>query len=149
MEPCRWRAVIFDMDGVLVDNSPFYAAAWVEFLKEQADLALPDYPAQQTFGRRNADLFPEVFGRPLSSSEIDRLGNRLEEMYLERFLPHLVPMPGLMPLLDGLQRAGIVAAVASSAPLRNVALILDCGPLGPEWAFCVYVERIGRQARQT
>ena len=135
MEPSRWRAVIFDMDGVLVDNSPYYAAAWVQFLTENADLARSDFPAQQTFGRRNADLLPEVFGRPLSLPEIDRLGNRLEELYLERFLPHLVPMPGLIPLLDGLQRAGIATAVASSAPRRNVSLIVERLGLNGRFAF--------------
>ncbi len=130
MASSRLQAVIFDMDGVLIDNSAYYASAWEQFLGEHRGLIQPDYPARQTFGRRNSDLFPEVFGRAIPEAELRSLGNRLEAIYLERFLPVMAPMPGLLPLLDRLLRAGTPMAVASSAPEGNVRLVMERLGLG-------------------
>jgi HAD superfamily hydrolase (TIGR01509 family) len=111
------------MDGVLVDNSPYYAAAWERFLAEHPDVKLPDYPAEKTFGRRNDDLLPEVFGRDLSRQELDRLGNRLEETYRQLFAANMRPLPGLEDFIDELRRGGIRLALATSAPAPNVTWI--------------------------
>ncbi len=118
------RAVLFDMDGVLVDNSRLYAAAWNEFVRAHPD-ACQTYPAQRTFGRRNRELIPELFGRPIAGGELQRLSWELESGYWRRVGAGLEPLPGLRPFLAELRRRGIPTALASSAPGHNVRRVLE------------------------
>lgn len=122
------EALIFDMDGVLIDNSPFYARAWDAFLQQHPEAALPDYPASQTFGRRNADLLQEVFAGQLSAAQIAEYSEHLETLYWQMYLPHLKPIPGLIELMDEAKRRSMPIALATSAPLASVETVL--GGLG-------------------
>ena len=118
-------ALIFDMDGVLIDNSPFYARAWEAFLQQHPEAAMPDYPAHKTFGRRNADLLHEVFAGQLSAGQVAAYSEHLETLYWQMYLPHLKPIPGLVELLAQAKRRSIPLALATSAPLASVATVLD------------------------
>lgn len=128
------RALIFDMDGVLIDNSAYHAAAWQRFLSQQ-DGHAKDYPVTRTLGRRNADLLPEIFGRPCSEEEVARFSEQLEAIYLELYLPHMQPMPGLQAFYDSGRARGYACALATSAPAANVEVVLKT--LGFEDAFAV------------
>lgn len=117
-------ALIFDMDGVLIDNSPFYARAWDEFLRQHPEAALPGYPASQTFGRRNADLLHEVFAGQLSAGQMADYSEHLEALYWQMYLPHLQPIAGLAGLIGEAKHRAIPIALATSAPLASVETVL-------------------------
>lgn len=119
------EALIFDMDGVLIDNSPFYAQAWDAFLQQHPEAALPGYPASKTFGRRNADLLHEVFAGQLSAVQTAAYSEQLETLYWRMYLPHLRPIPGLLALLEEAKRRSIPLALATSAPLASVQVVLN------------------------
>lgn len=122
------------MDGVLIDNSRAYAAAWQVFLAEQREhLAQPHYSASHTFGRRNEELFPDVFGRAMEREEIATLADRLESIYRDTYLPVLKEIRGLSAFLQRARALGHRLALATSAPRRNVGLVL--GKLGLEGTF--------------
>jgi beta-phosphoglucomutase len=119
------RGFIFDMDGVLVDNSRYYALAWERFLQEFPGALDPNYPAALTFGRRNSDLLPEVYGRVLPPDELAAMSSRLEAIYRDLYFPDLAPVEGVVSFLRHLHAAGFPLALASSAPRANVDMIAE------------------------
>lgn len=126
-------ALIFDMDGVLADNSFAHAEAWGRFLAEQGARVRPGFSPQQTFGRRNAELFADAFLAPPPPEEEAALAQRLEDLYWEIFEPRVRPLPGLRELLAGARERGLRCALATSAPPANVTKLL--GALQLEGAF--------------
>ena len=118
-------AVIFDMDGVLVNSNPFHVEKWAEFLREQgvpfheADLPL------QILGHGNHDCFRAFFGSDLPKKEMIEMEEMLEEQFRKTFGPHAKLVPGLMPLIEELRKAGVPLGVASSAVRENVEFVLE------------------------
>lgn len=118
-------AVIFDMDGVLVDSNPFHLQKWIDFLNEHRVEFNPDDLPEQILGKRNDAAFRFFFGPKLSKEESRRLSEELEEKFRKAFRPHAKPLPGLTGLISACQRAGIPMAVASSAMAKNVEFVVD------------------------
>ena len=118
-------AVIFDMDGVLVDSNPFHLRKWVDLLHEHRIPFNPEDLPQQILGQRNDTAFRFFFGTQLSEAEIQRLSEELEERFRKVFRPHAAPLPGLAALLAECHSVGIPMAVASSAMTKNVEFIVD------------------------
>ena len=119
------RAVIFDMDGVLVNSNPFHLEKWADFLHEQGvAFSRVDLP-RQIFGVSNQDCFRTFFGSKLSKEEMIKMEDVLEERFRKKFASHVEPFPGLLPLIEELESAGIPLGVASSAVGENVKFILE------------------------
>ncbi len=134
----NFRGVIFDLDGTMVDNMPFHASAFAIFA-ERHGLPPLDMAQRARFdGKRNREIFPDLFGRELSEAEQARFADEKESLYRELSLDRLVPMPGLVRFLDLLDARGVGVAIATSAPAENVPHSL--GELGLR-------ERITRIAR--
>lgn len=118
------KAVIFDMDGVLVDNNPWHIEAWITFcrthsLKKKADELISH------LGNTNVDYLEFLFSRKLSLHEINSYSNEKEEIFREIYKNHMKPVNGLLDLLDLLKEEAYSLAVATSAPTKNVDYILD------------------------
>jgi len=123
-----FRGVIFDMDGVLVDNSKVHVDAFVEWCRiHNVDFA----PGQirGLFGMGNDDIFKEILTDPTLSDETIRCyADEKEEIYRKLFASTITPVPGLVDLLKGLKEKGIKIAVGSSGMRANVEFVLDkCG----------------------
>ncbi len=110
MESC---AVIWDVDGTLVDTAELHFQAWCILARElgqpftRADFA-------RTFGWRNPEIIPLLFGMH-APDEIDRLGNRKEDLYRAEAQHGVELLPGVRSLLTALADAGCRQAVGSSA----------------------------------
>jgi len=118
--PC---AVLWDMDGVLVDTEPFHWQAWKE-LSQQESLSMRYEDFRRTFGWRNEEILRDLLGPDVPVQRIRELGDRKEALYRKVVRGQVKPLPGAMALLQALQEAGFKQAVASSAPRANVELIL-------------------------
>jgi beta-phosphoglucomutase len=118
------RAVIWDVDGTLVDTAELHFRAWEELCR---GLGRPFTRAdfQATFGRRNPEIFQYLFGDRLSPAEVDALGLRKEELYRAAARRGVELLPGARALMEGLKAAGFRQALGTSAPLANVELILE------------------------
>jgi beta-phosphoglucomutase len=116
-------AVIWDVDGTLVDTAELHFRAWAELCKSLGrPFSRDDFAA--TFGRRNPEIFQYLFGDRFNEQEMDELGFRKEELYRAAARKGVQLLPGVRPLLEGLHAAGFKQAIGSSAPLANVELIL-------------------------
>jgi beta-phosphoglucomutase len=129
------RAVLWDLDGVLVDSAPFHFQAWRELLASLGR-ELSEAGFRRTFGWRNDAILRELVG-DLPPSEVERLGARKEALFRRAALGNIVALPGALALLGLLRERGFKLAVVSSTPQGNIDLIL--GSLGVEAAFDVIV----------
>jgi beta-phosphoglucomutase len=119
--PNPLRGIVFDLDGTLVDNMPFHVEAFARFAQRHGLPPLDKTLRGRLDGKRNRDIFPILFGRPLGDAEFRVYEDEKEGLYRELSRGGLRPLPGLLPLLDLLAARGIASGVATSAPAPNVA----------------------------
>ena len=117
-------AVIFDMDGVLVDNNQYHNIAWLEFCKRK-NLRISQEEIVSRYGTSNIEFFNLLYGDKISKEEADRLGEEKEAIYREIYEKDIVPATGLVPLLASLKEHGFKLAVATSAIPNNLNFVLD------------------------
>lgn len=122
------RGVIFDLDGTIVDNMAIHAEAFGYFAERHGLPPLTLADRKRLDGRRNSEILPDLFGRPLSDAEQIAFAEEKETIYRGLAAGRLVPLPGLLDLLGRLTAHGIPAAIATSSPLGNVRQSLEqCG----------------------
>ena len=131
------QAVIFDMDGVLVDSNPFHLQKWIDLLNAYSIRYDPDELPRQILGQRNDHAFRYFFGPDLPNQENKRLGEELEQIFRDNFGPHAVPLPGLRELVMECHDAGVPMAVASSAMRRNIEFVVDALQFRPLFEFMI------------
>jgi len=118
-------AVIWDVDGTLVDTGELHFRAWQKFFGEMEQPFTRQHFAD-TFGRRNPEILRELIRPDLTDDEVKELGDRKESYYLaEAEELGIDLLPGVIMLLDGLQKRGVKQAIGSSAPKGNLAAILQ------------------------
>jgi len=117
------RAVIFDMDGVLIDSYRAHLAAW-QRLGEELGRPISEEEFIPTFGRRNREIFHHLWGDAFTDDDIQRWGDWKEAEYRRIVTEHFPGMDGAGELLDALAAAGFALAVGSSGPPENVEVAL-------------------------
>lgn len=118
-------AVLWDLDGTLVDSEQLHWRAWRETMEaEGVPISWEQFKA--TFGQRNDSFVPLWLGPGATPERVARVGEAKEACYrkLVRQLG-LTPAPGAIEWVRRLQREGWRQAIASSAPRANVEVMLD------------------------
>jgi HAD superfamily hydrolase (TIGR01509 family) len=123
-------AVIFDMDGVLIDSNPFHLQNWREFLIRKGVSFDPEKLPAQIFGERDDKALRMFLGEDLSEAQVQQWSEELEANFREAFRPHAQALPGAEALIKACYEAGIPMAVASSAMKKNVDFVVDALCLG-------------------
>jgi HAD superfamily hydrolase (TIGR01509 family) len=113
-------AAIFDLDGTIVDNMPLHVEAFAIFSSRHGLPPLTMDDRRRLDGKRNREIFPDLFGRPLTSSELRAYEREKESLYRQLSAGRLVPLPGFERLVEALRRRGLPMAIATSAPAENV-----------------------------
>lgn len=117
-------AVIFDLDGVLIDSAEFHRESWYLLAGEES-FAMTDQLFKETFGLPNWVILPRALEREVGPEEIERLSWRKEALYREAAKGKLQPLPGVLSLLHGLKERCARLAIGSSTPKENIAFVLD------------------------
>lgn len=117
-------ALIFDMDGVIVDSNPLHRESWTEFNRRHG-LVTTDAMLEGMYGRRNDQIVRDFFGAGLTDDEVAAYGAAKEEIYREMLADRIdrTLVPGLKGFLE-LYR-GAPLAVATNAEPENVNFVLD------------------------
>jgi HAD superfamily hydrolase (TIGR01549 family) len=109
-----YKAVIFDIDGTLVDSVDLHARAWQEAFHKFGH-EIPFHEVRQQIGKGGDQLMP-VF---LSEDELQRVGDELEEyrsrLFKRKYLPQVRAFPAVRDLFERIRADGKQIALASSA----------------------------------
>ena len=133
------RALIFDLDGTLVDTVYAHVFAWQRTLAE-AGMPLEGWRIHRKIGM-SGGLFTRAvareLGRDISSSEEAALLNRHGELFLE-LLPERRPLPGAVELITFLKSSKILFGIATSGRRPEINASLEVLGIGGE---TVVIER--------
>jgi beta-phosphoglucomutase len=118
------RAVIWDVDGTLIDSAEYHWLAWRDTLAaERFELTRERF--QASFGQRNDTVLRGYFGEGITAADTARIAHAKEERYRDLMRTGgIQPLPGVDRWLDQLKAGGWRQAIASSAPRENLGAIL-------------------------
>lgn len=119
----RFRGVVFDMDGVLVDSGAHHREAWRALLREVGVVPGPEF-WRLTIGRPAEEAVALLLGAPLSPTECYRLASRKRDHYVKLAARGVQAVPGAPEFVTSVRREGIPCALATSASRRDVARLL-------------------------
>ena len=115
--------LIFDMDGVIVDNHQWHFDAWLEFGRRHG-IPITKGDFSRHFGSTNQQVMKSLFGESISEKEISDLSDEKENIYRELYQSHIKPVKGLSKFLKYASDRKIPVALATSAPTENVRFTL-------------------------
>ena len=128
------KAIVFDLDGLMVDSEPLARRAW-EFVLEDYDRVLDEELYQKMIGLRLEDssrLVGETLNIKVDPADLARKEEAKFEVIMAEGLPK---MPGLDELLACIEELAIPWAVATSSRLAYARTVLDSiGMLDRCWA---------------
>jgi beta-phosphoglucomutase len=121
----RCKAVLWDMDGTLVDSEELHWIAWRDTMANEG-IVITREQFLSTFGQRNDSIIPVWLGSAASAERIARIGEAKEELYRDLVQRvGIAPEPGVAAWLDRLHKDGWQQAVASAAPRANIDAVLE------------------------
>jgi HAD superfamily hydrolase (TIGR01509 family) len=129
-------AVIFDMDGVLLDSGAHHRDAWRLLLEELGLTPAPEF-WRCTIGRPAEAAVPLLLERTVAPVEAVQLARRKREHYTRLAARGMLPVAGAPAFVTSLARAGVPRAVATSAPRADAEVLLT--EIGVRAAFEVVV----------
>jgi beta-phosphoglucomutase len=117
-------AILWDLDGVLIDTGRFHYQSWVDTLAPLGHAFSPE-TFRVTFGMNNQGVLSVVLGRAPTVAELRDIADRKEALFREMVVGQAEPLPGVRDWLGRAQAAGARQAVASSAPQANIDALVD------------------------
>lgn len=117
-------AVLFDIDGTLIDSNDLHAAAWREaFLHFGADIPFEQVRGQ--IGKGGDKLIPSLLPEDLAERCQQQIEDYRSELFRRDYLPRAVPFPGVRPLFERLCEDGRKIVLASSAKRTELDFHLE------------------------
>jgi beta-phosphoglucomutase len=119
-------AVIFDVDGVLVNSYRPHLESWWLLAEQRGWHRMSEDEFRSTFGQTSREIIAKLSpNKNLSAAEIGELDDLKERLFRELLRENFQPIPGAARLIDALHQAGFLIAAGSSGPPENVLLVLE------------------------
>jgi beta-phosphoglucomutase-like phosphatase (HAD superfamily) len=118
------QALIFDMDGTMIDSMPSHTRAWVEFARRHGlDIDVGDL-LRRTTGRTGAECMAELFQREVDQVEAWRLAREKEALYRELFTPVFAEVAGFKRFMGAALARGLKVGVGTAGDRHNIDFAL-------------------------
>jgi len=119
------RAVLWDMDGTLIDSEEFHWISWRNALADEG-ITITHEQFLSSFGQRNDSILPQWLGTAATPERIEKIAKAKEDLYRHLiFRDGISPLPGVADWVDRLHKQGWLQAIASAAPRANVEAVLQ------------------------
>ena len=118
------RALLFDLDGTLIDSMPHHHDAWVEWHARRGLVIDAEQFFATTAGRSNGEIFADMLPGT-DAAEIERLVEEKEALYREFAAPSLALIAGAQAYLEQARAQGLKLAVCTASTLPNMALAFE------------------------
>jgi beta-phosphoglucomutase family hydrolase len=119
------QAFVFDMDGVILDNTPVQARAFQLLFR---DLGL-EADAYQLLRRLNGmpatDILKQVIEEPTPEKELKKYADQREFMYRTLYWDERRPLAGLVEFLEAARAAGFKIGLGSGSANDTLSYVLD------------------------
>jgi len=120
------KAILFDLNGTMIDDMEYHTKAWYEVLNKDLNANLSVEKVRKEMYGKNSEVLTRVFGEHrFTPDEMNSLSIEKEKRYQEAFRPHLKLIEGLDQFLVDARSKGIKLAVASAAITFNIDFVLD------------------------
>lgn len=129
LDKYKTKAVIFDLDGTLLDNNSFHRKTWEAYLEKMGKQISEEEFNAHLNGRTNKDAVEYIYGRKMSEEESTKYTLEKEALYREIYLPFIKPVPGLIEFLEVLQSKNIPMAIATSGIQPNIDFMFEHVPI--------------------
>ncbi len=117
--------LIFDMDGVIVDNHRYHFKAW-QVMCEKYGKPLDETSYRENLnGRTLKEVVQFIFEEEMTMDRIREIGLEKEEIYRDIYQPYLSPTPGLIEFLGAANDADYPMVIGTSAPSINVEFTIN------------------------
>lgn len=122
-------AVVWDMDGVIVDSAEAHNASWAAMATDFGVAYNPERDFQAIFGLHNTDIMVRLWNIT-DPEQVSRMAES-KEKHFRLSAPNLLPLPGVLDLMSALHKAGWRQGIGSSAPLENIRLLVEATGIAP------------------
>ena len=117
-------AVLFDLDGTLIDSQAHHLASWQEMFGREGH-PIPIADILPTFGQTSPQVVRSLLPYALDQERVLALADKKEAIFRDMIRGELELLPGALGLLRALREADYRVALATSAPPENVAMVLQ------------------------
>lgn len=119
------RAVLWDMDGTLIDSEELHWISWRDTMaKEGRSITREQFLS--SFGQRNDSVIPRWLGVAATPERINSISQAKDELFRQLVRKNgISPLPGVKNWVHRLHERGWLQAIASSAPRANIEVVLE------------------------
>ena len=118
------KAVIWDMDGVIVDTALSHFSSWQNVFKKMG-VKYTEEDFRRNFGQRNDTIIRNILGKDIPQSELNAISRDKERDAREKMKQNIKPLPGVIELMKSLIEHGFKIALVSSSPPENIKLVTE------------------------
>jgi beta-phosphoglucomutase family hydrolase len=126
MAMIKAKALLFDMNGTMIDDMAYHAKAWYNILNDDLRAGLTYDEVKKEMYGKNDEVLVRIFGpSKFSMAEMTALSIEKEKRYQQEYLPFLKLIDGLKEVLATAKSQGVKMAIGSAAIPFNIDFVLD------------------------
>lgn len=117
----KTAALIFDMDGTMIDSMPWHWKSWAEFVRRHGLEIEMEELKRRTNGKTGIECMRAVFDRDVGAEEALELVGQKETLYRDLFSPQFAEVAGFKSFATDAMKRGLKVAVGTAGDQHNIA----------------------------